>query len=181
MNRDYFVDLMKSKIRNINLQKHMFATEAILKALAPLYDGNVDEWGIAGLLHDIDYEETVDKPQFHGEKSVEILKDDALPDYVLDAIKRHSGVLERKTHLDKALYASDPLTGLIVAGALIHPDRSLSSIDTQFLMNRFYEKSFAKGANRDQIASCSELGIDLVDFISLGLNAMLEIRSTLGL
>lgn len=89
--------------------------------------------------------------------------------------------LPRNTLMDKALYATDPVTGLIVVSALIRPEKKLAAIDVPFLMNRFYEKSFAKGARRDQIAACSELGLTLEDFLELSLEAMTGISRELGL
>jgi len=86
-----------------------------------------------------------------------------------------------ETLMDKALYVSDPLTGLIVACALIHPDKKLSSIDTEFVLSRFKEKRFAAGANREQIASCCGIGLSLEEFVLLGLEAMKGISKELGL
>jgi uncharacterized protein len=83
--------------------------------------------------------------------------------------------------LDKALYAADPLTGLIVAGALINPEKTLKALDVQFLVNRFKEKSFARGVNREQLKTCRELGLSLEEFIEIGLDAMQSIDDELGL
>lgn len=84
--------------------------------------------------------------------------------------------------MDKALYCTDPLTGLIVASALIHPDKKLQSIDVQFVVNRFNEKGFAKGARREQIANCEEeLGLSLEKFIEVALKSMQAVHRELGL
>ena len=87
----------------------------------------------------------------------------------------------RSTAMDKALYCSDPVTGLIVAGALIHPSKKLAAIDKDFILNRFNEKSFARGANRQTIAACSELGLTLEDFVAIALEAMQQSAGELGL
>ena len=100
--------------------------------------------------------------------------------YAVISHNEHEGY-ERKSLLDKALYATDPLTGLIVAAALIHPDKKLASIDTQFVMNRFGEKSFARGASREQIETCKEISLGLEEFIEIGLKAMQEISDDLEL
>ena len=181
LNREDYLTLMKSKVTNKNLQKHMLATEAILRDLAPRFSGEIEEWGLAGLLHDIDYENTATNPEKHGIEGVEFLSQYELPKYVLDAISRHPGQDKLLTNLDQALYAADPLTGLIVACALIHPTKKLNAIDTLFIRNRFNEKSFAKGASREQISSCHLLGLELEEFISLGLAAMQGIATELGL
>ena len=83
--------------------------------------------------------------------------------------------------MDKALYATDPLTGLLVAAALIHPEKKLSAIDVEFVLNRFKEKSFARGADRDIISTCTDIGLELEEFIDLGLDAMQGISKELGL
>ncbi len=89
--------------------------------------------------------------------------------------------IPRETPLDKALYCSDPVTGLIVAGVLIHPSKKIASIDADFILNRYGEKSFARGANREAIASCEELGLTLREFVSLALAAMQDVASEIGL
>ena len=106
-----------------------------------------------------------------------------LPEDVVYAVKVHNCAhgLPRKSLMDKALYATDPVTGLIVAGALIKPEKKLAAIDVDFLVKRFYEKSFARGANRDQIKSCGELDLDLQKFLELSLEAMKEISQDIEL
>ena len=106
-----------------------------------------------------------------------------LDEKLIYAVKAHNAIhgLPRVRLIDKALYASDPLTGLIVAAALIHPDKKLSSIDVDFVLNRYGEKSFARGADREAIASCIEMGLELEEFVALSLAAMQEISKELGL
>jgi len=170
-------------VKNKNLIKHMIATEAIMRALARKFGEDEEKWGITGLLHDIDYELTEKEPEKHSLLAEELLKDISLPSDVIVAIKAHNEIhgLPRETLLAKSLYAVDPLTGLIVASALIHPEKKLAPLDTNFILNRFKEKSFARGANREQIKSCEEIGLSLEEFISLGLEAMKAVSNDLGL
>ena len=86
-----------------------------------------------------------------------------------------------ETKLDKALFCADPLTGLITAAALVRPDKKLAGVEVKSVKKRFEEKSFAAGANREQIAGCSELGLELDEFIELGLKAMQGVAAGLGL
>jgi predicted hydrolase (HD superfamily) len=86
-----------------------------------------------------------------------------------------------ETRLDKALCCADPLTGLVIAAALVHPDKKLAGVETESVGKKFKEKSFAAGANREQIARCAELGIELDEFLELGLEAMKGIAPSLGL
>jgi predicted hydrolase (HD superfamily) len=91
----------------------------------------------------------------------------------------HSIPLETK--LDKALFCADPLTGLIIAAALVRPDKKLAGVEAKSVRKRFKEKSFAAGANREQISQCSEIGLELDEFIELGLKAMQGVAVDLSL
>jgi putative nucleotidyltransferase with HDIG domain len=183
MTREDALNLIKKYVNNNNLLKHMLAVEAIMRALAKHFNEDEEIWGLTGLLHDIDYELTEKEPQKHSLLSEEILKPFNLPLEMILAIKAHNEIhgFPRDTLLAKALYAVDPLTGLIVTSALVHPDKKLAPLDTEFILKKFKEKSFAKGANRDQIKTCEEFGLSLNEFISIGLEAMKNISNELGL
>ena len=183
MTREEAYQLVKKKIKQRNLVKHCLAVEAVMKGLAEYFNQDTEKWGLVGLLHDIDYEETSSDPGRHSIVGAELLAELGLPEDMVYAVKVHNGVhgLPRKSKLDQALYASDPLTGLIVAAALIHPAKKLHSIDADFVCKRYAENSFARGADRDVIASCSEMGLGLEEFIGLALTAMQGISAELGL
>lgn len=174
--------MVMESISQKNLVKHSLAVEAVMRRLAQYLGEDEKLWGLAGLLHDIDYDETFDKPLEHSIKGAALLEERGLGGDLVYAVKAHNEVhgLPLKSPLDQALYASDPLTGLIVAAALIHPEKKLSAIDGGFVMNRFMETSFARGANRDQIRSCKEMGLTLEEFVELGLEAMQGICQELG-
>ena len=110
-----------------------------------------------------------------------LLRDRGIDDEILDAIVAHAGHRERKTLLDRALYAADPVTGLIVAAALIRPEKKLEPVKVKSIRKRFKEKQFARGANREQISSCEEMGLSLDEFLELSLDAMKKIASDIGL
>jgi len=181
MTRDEAWELVAAKVKNKNLQKHMLAVEAIMRTLARRLSEDEEKWALTGLIHDIDYEETSKNPERHGLVSAEFLEKKGLDAEIIHAVRAHNEHTDRETPLDYALYATDPLTGLIVAAALIHPDKKLAAIDTQFVLNRFKEKSFARGANRESIKVCEKLGLTLEEFVEIGLNAMQEISEVLGL
>ncbi|MFP4460081.1 MAG: HDIG domain-containing metalloprotein [Candidatus Zixiibacteriota bacterium] len=184
MNQDQARKISKNSTKVRNLYKHMLATEAAMISLAKHFGEDDEKWGMAGLLHDIDYDATKDDFESHGRISAEKLRELGLDDDIVDAVSRHPGHDDNppQTRMDWALYAVDPLTGLIVSAALIHPDKKLSSIDTQFVLNRFGEKRFAAGANREQIAECEDkLGIKLEKFIEISLEGMQDISDELGL
>ena len=181
MERNEALKLLKENLKHRNLIKHSLAVEACMRALAQEMGEDPDRWGLAGLLHDIDYELTMDRPEEHGLKAMEILKDKIKDEEILHAIRAHAYKEEPKTKMAWALYSADPLTGLIVAAALMHPTKRLEGVDLGFLKRRFKEKRFAAGADREQIKKCENLGLDLDRFMELCLNAMKGISGELGL
>jgi putative nucleotidyltransferase with HDIG domain len=175
------LNLISERLKNKNLFKHCLAAEACLRELARHFGEDEETWGLAGLLHDIDYEETLNDPARHGLIGAEILEKQGIQPEIIYAIKVHAGHLAPRSKLDWALFATDPLTGLIVASALMHPDKRLASLDTDFVIRRFKEKRFAAGANREQILACKNLGLELEQFIELCLRGMMGISNELGL
>jgi len=181
MTRNDALSLVKEKVKNKNLRKHMLATEACMRALAARLGGNEEEWALAGLLHDLDYDETVNDFARHGYATCEYLQDKGVSSDILSAIMAHTGHTPVGNQMDLALYAVDPLTGFLVAAALMHPTKKITNVDVAFAENRFKEKRFAAGANRDQIKRCEELGLSLQEFIEICLKAMQGIAPELGL
>jgi putative nucleotidyltransferase with HDIG domain len=183
MTRDEAIREVKARIKTKNLIKHVLAVEAVMRRLATHFGEDPDRWGLAGVLHDLDYEETKDDPARHSLVGAKVLEEMGIDSGIVQAVRSHNEChgLPRETLMEKALYCSDPLTGLIVASALIHPDKNLAGIDSAFVLKRFDEKAFAKGANRETIRACGELGLELDDFVSMGLEAMRGIAGEIGL
>lgn len=190
MTKDEAYKFLTDNVKNQNLIKHMLATEAVMKAIylrlnyANPNTETLEDWGLVGLLHDVDYEESKDHPEKHGLIARDKLagKLDSSLIYAIMAHNFKNTKVEPKSAMDWSIYCCDELTGLIIACTLIHPDKKLASIDLNFVLNRFKQNSFAKGANREQIKMCEEkLGIPLNDFIMLALGAMQNIAPSLGL
>ena len=181
MTREEALQLVRKRVPEASLQNHMLATEAVMVALARRLGEDPDKWGLAGLLHDLDYKETIDDFPRHGYVTSEILRGEGISEELLDAIVAHAGHRERVTTLDKALYAADPVTGLIVAAALIRPEKKLEPVKLKSIKKRFKEKQFARGADREQISSCEEVGLSLDEFLELSLDAMKGIADDIGL
>jgi putative nucleotidyltransferase with HDIG domain len=181
--RKEVIDSINENVENKNLVKHMLATEAILRALARRLGEDEEEWGLTGLLHDIDVELTGGDMSSHSKLGADLAKELGASEAMVHAILCHNEAhgVPRETKLDKALFCVDPLTGLITAAALVRPDKKLAGLEAKSVIKRFKEKSFAAGANREQISLCSEIGLELGKFIELGLTAMQEISSDLGL
>jgi len=168
-------------VKNNNLRKHMLATEACLRRLAQRLGGDPEAWGLAGLVHDVDYEQTKDDTDRHGLVGAAVLEEQGFGDDIIHAVRSHGGNEPVESDLDRALYAADPLTGLIVAAALMHPDKRLAALDVEFVMRRYKTKGFARGANREQIETCSGLGLPLEEFIGICLDAMRGVSADIGL
>jgi len=184
MERDKALNLLKENLSNTNLQKHCFAVEAIMRALAERFRKDTEQWGLAGLLHDIDYEKTKDDPQKHSLIGAEMLKETGLSQEICEAVKTHNEMhgLKPQSLMAKALFVADPISGLIVAATLVLPSKKINDLNVQNVLNRFKEKSFARGANREIIKKCEELlGLSLGEFTDIALTAMKGISEELGL
>lgn len=181
MTREVALELLKQHLHNKNLIKHCLAVEQCMKAMAKKLGGNEETWGLAGLLHDLDYELTEKSPERHTKETIKILQNYELPAEVLQAIQAHAGQVPCQTAMDWAIYSVDPTTGLIIAAALMHPEKKLKAVDLEFLKRRYKEKSFARGAKREEIEKCVNLGLSLDEFLSICLQAMQEIDQELGL
>lgn len=185
--REQSYQLVKRLTLNQNLIKHMLAVEAIMRALAGYFHADAEKWGIAGLLHDADYDMFKSDPKKHPSVIFdELAKLDADPD-ITSAIRAHawgwrSDLPEPKNNMEWSLYCCDELSGLITACALVRPDRKLESLTVESVMKKFGQKAFAAGAIRENIKYCEEkLGIKLEDFVDIALKAMQGIHEELGL
>jgi len=178
------LELAKSRLSDERILAHSLASAAVLRALARRLGHDEETWALAGLLHDLDYPETVDDMARHGLVTAEILAEYDLPPEVIEAIKAHNAEnlgLTRTTPLDIALTAGETITGLVVATTLVYPDKKLASVKPKSVTKRMKEKSFAASVNRDHIRLCEELDIPLPEFAALAVEAMRGISDDLGL
>ncbi len=173
--------LLQRHLCTPNLIKHCLAAEVVLKQVAQSLEEDAPQWKLCGLVHDIDCDLTANAPRRHTLVGTEILLREGINGPLTEAVKGHNDLAPRESLLAKALWAADPLTGLIVAAALVAPSKRLAAVDVGFVMNRMKEKSFARNVNREQIASCEQLGLNLEKFVSLGLEAMQQIAPQLEL
>ena len=184
MKRDKALELLAENIKNQNLQKHCLAVEAGMRGLAEYFGENKEKWGICGLLHDIDYEKTKGNAKEHSLIGAQMLESLGVDKDICQAVKVHNeahGILP-ETLMEKSLFVIDPLTGLIVAAALVLPSKKLADLSPENVLNRFKEKAFARGANREIIKKCEELlGLKLEEFVKIGLLAMQKIGVQLAL
>lgn len=183
MNREEAIALVEQRIDNRNLVNHCVAVEIIMEGLArhfELLESDVARWGLAGLLHDLDYADTAQDFARHGLETARELEG-VVDDEIVHAILAHADKVERETQMDHALFAADPTTGFIVAAALVRPEKKLEAVQVGSLLKRWKEKAFAKGASREQMDACVELGLSREEFLGLALASMQERAAEIGL
>lgn len=185
MTREEALAFVRQQVKNGNSVKHMLATEAIMRALAARFQEDKELWGLAGLVHDIDMEiaDYKENPERHGAEGARILAEKGFSQEIVEAVKAHNPATGkvRETLLEKTIYCTDPLTGLIVAATLVSPSKKLGDLSGASVLKRFRESSFARGANREVIAACVEIGLSLEEFVEIGLKAMQAIAEELGM
>ncbi|MFA4818427.1 MAG: HDIG domain-containing metalloprotein [Patescibacteria group bacterium] len=184
MTRDGAWQLVQEKVKGAFLRNHLLASEAIMRALARHFQQDEEIWGLAGLVHDIDWEVTETEPQTHGLIGAGWLSSAGFPAEVVEAVKVHNHMtgLEPKTLLEKTLWCAEELTGLIVACAYVQPDKKLASVKPSSVKKKFKDKAFAAGVNREIILKCQEMiGLSLDELIDIELKAMQEIANDLGM
>jgi putative nucleotidyltransferase with HDIG domain len=183
MNRDKALAIVHEFVENQNLIRHMLAVEAAMRFYAETFNEDVDTWGIVGLLHDFDWE-IHPSLENHPQSGVPILRERGVPEEICRAVLSHAdhtGV-PRQSLMEKALFACDEITGLIVAVALVRPSRSLSDLQVKSVKKKWKDKAFAAGANRDEIAlGAEDFEIDLWEHVSNVIEAMRRIAPELGL
>ena len=183
MDRTQALALVRTHIDNPNLVNHCVATEIIMEALARHFElpaADIERWALTGLLHDLDYAQTAEDFDKHAVVTAEMLADE-LDEEMLHAILAHADKAPRESRMDIALFAADPTTGFVVAAALVRPDKSLAGVELRSLKKRWKEKAFARGANREQMAACEDLGMTRDEFLQLALDAMQGRAADIGL
>jgi putative nucleotidyltransferase with HDIG domain len=186
--RESALELMHEFTASESLRKHMLAVEAAMRAYAERFGEDVDRWGLAGLIHDFDYERWPNAEhspvEGHPAQGVRLLRERGWPEDVLEAILGHatySGV-PRETRMAKSLFAVDELTGMITATALVRPTKSVHEVDARAVRKKMKDKAFARGVNRDDVLlGAQELGVDLDEHIQFVIDAMRRSADALGL
>ncbi len=173
INREEALELLHNNTTEAHLIQHALAAEAVLIGLAQHFNEDENIWGLTGLLHDLDYSQTANEHEKHGLISAEMLKD-LLPQESIEAIKAHNGEMngsKPSTKLDFALRCGETVTGLIVTAALVRPT-GITDMATKSLKKKMKDKAFAASVNRETIRECSELGLELDQFLQISIDAM---------
>ena len=184
MNRAEALKLVQEKLLKKNLVKHSLAVEAVMIALAEHFKEDKEIWGLAGLLHDLDYEETAQNPEKHGLVTEEWLKGNELDPQIFNIIKAHNGEalnIEPKSKAEISIFAADPVTGLIIATALMNPEKKIKNVNPHSVLKKFKNLKFAAGANRENMKAIEKTGLSIPEFLELSLKAMQKIDNELEL
>lgn len=183
MNREAALALVREYVKNESLVRHMLAVEAAMRYYARLEGADEQQWGVAGLLHDFDWEihPTLEE---HPQAGVPILRQHGVDETLVRAVLSHAdhtGV-PRLSRMEKALAACDEITGLITAVALVRPSRSLYDLEPASVKKKWKDRAFAAGANREEIAhTAQEFGVELWEHVGNVIQAMRGIAPELGL
>lgn len=182
--RDEALKLLKTYVANERMIAHSLASEAVLRALAAHLGRDVEKWGQAGLLHDLDVEVTNADPYTHALETARILTEMGIDEDVVDAIKMHNEAatgMERSTEFQHALAAGETITGLITATAYVYPDRKVASVKPKSVTKRMKEKAFAASVKRENIMECEKIGIPIDKFAEIAITAMSGVADDIGL
>lgn len=175
--------IVREHVKNEGLVRHMLAVEAAMGYYARLLGEDVETWGLAGLLHDFDWEIHPSLEQ-HPQDGAPILRERGVPEVVIEAVlshANHTGV-PRQTKMQQALYACDEITGLITAVTLVRPSKAIKDVTVKSIKNKWKDKAFAAGAKRDEIEDgAREFGVELWEHAGNVLAAMQANAVELGL
>ena len=184
MTRNEAEELLRKYVKSERMLDHSIASEAVLRALARRLGRDEERWGLAGLLHDIDIEVVGGDLSRHGLEAERILTEAGIDPEMVAAVKSHNEAVcgaARNTELQHALAAGETITGLIVATALVYPDKKIASVKVKSITKRMKEKAFAASVNRDTIRECEKIGLPLDEFVEISLGGMREIAERIGL
>jgi len=181
--REQALSLLHEWVQNPNLRKHCYAVEAAMRAYARRYGEDEERWGLAGLIHDFDWERHP-SAELHPMQGVAVLRGAGWPEDVCRAVLGHatySGV-PRDTQMARALFACDELSGFVTAASLVRPSKSVLDLEASSVIKRMKDKAFARAVSRDDLRAGAEvLGLPLADHITNVISFMRERADDLGL
>ena len=183
MDRDTAFKVVEDHVQSQSLKRHLLAVETCMRAFARKAREDEEKWGIAGLVHDFDWE-ICPTPESHPTYGAEILRSRGFPEEIVHAVLTHGNHtgMERETLMEKALFACDELSGFVTAVALVRPTKSLAETSIRSVKRKMKDKGFARSVNRDDIVQGAvELGVDLDEHISFVIEALKPVASQLGL
>lgn len=182
LSRQEALDKLRAALTEGQLVQHSLAAEAVMRGLAKHLGEDQDLWGLAGLLHDLDYSQTATNTSRHGLDAVDMIGD-ALPPEALAAIRAHAAEWNGstpETRFDYALRCGETVTGLVTTAALVRPT-GMDGMEPKSLKKKMKDKAFAASVNRDTIRECEKIDMDLDTFLGIAIASMTEVAGDLGL
>ena len=183
MNREDAWNILCEYTKTEPLRKHALAVEAAMRAYAGKFGGDEERWAMVGLLHDFDFEMHPNAEE-HPVKGAQILRERDVPEDIVYAVLCHADYLglDRKTPMDRAIYAVDELTGFVTAVALVRPNKSLAEVDVAAVRTKMKDKGFARAINREDITKgADQLGVDLDEHIAFVIESLKPVAPQLGI
>ena len=183
MDRDQTIDFLNRHVKTEMLMRHLLCVEASMRGYARKFGEDQDRWGIAGLLHDFDWE-ICPTPTDHPTHGAQILKVHGYPEDIIRAVLTHGDHTEvkRESLMEHTLFAVDELSGFVRAVALVRPSKSLDDVTPRSVRRKMRDKGFAQGVNRDDLArGAEELGVEFDEHIAFVVESMAPVSAQIGL
>lgn len=184
--RENALELLRKHNKDEGHIRHALAVEGTMRHFARKKGGDEDLWGVVGILHDIDWEKTMNDPSQHCNLAPELLREGAIGEDIIHAVQSHGWTLctdvEPSNDMEKTLFTIDELTGLIITAGLVRPSKSLSDLEVKSVKKKWKDKAFAKGVNRDIIQKGADImGTPLDEVIENTILALRPIEKEIGL
>lgn len=180
MDREAAVALVRGKIDKDITFRHLVSVEGVMRRLAQRFGEDEHAWALTGLFHDLDQDHTADDPARHAYLAADWLREAGVPDGVVNAVLAHAHPEYRIDLMSRAIVSADAVAGLLVAAALPRPEKAVG-MKVSSVRKKLKERSFAPGVNREEIHSCSDIGLELDEFIQLGIEGLQLVAPEIGL
>lgn len=181
MNREEAREFVRQKAEKETTVRHLVSVEGVMRRLARHFGEDEETWGLVGLFHDLDQDETHDDPNRHAYLAAEWLRQAGVDERIVTGVLAHAHEEYRTDRLTQAVVHADAVAGLLVAAALVRPERAVG-MKVSSVKKKLKEKAFAPGVNREEILEVEErLGLPLDDFISLGIEGLQEVAAEIEL
>jgi len=173
--------LAREKTEKDTTYRHLVSVEGVMRRLGRHFGEDEEKWALTGLFHDLDQDQTADDPQRHAFLAAEWLKEARVDADVINGVIAHGHPEYQRDRMSRGIVAADAVAGLLVAAALVRPERS-AGMKVSSIKKKLKEKAFAPGVNRDEINEAeSNLGLSMDEFIALGIEGLQEVASEIGL
>jgi putative nucleotidyltransferase with HDIG domain len=180
MDRERAVALVREKTDKDTTVRHLVSVEGVMRRLAQHFGEDESTWALCGLFHDLDQDVTAEDPERHARLAAEWLRSVGVDEVVVNGVLGHAHAEFRTDRMSRAIVAADALAGLLVAAALPRPEKAVG-MKVSSVRKKLKEKSFAPGVNREEIHQCTDLGLDLEQFLGLGIEGLQLVAPEIGL